>query len=138
MQKYLGAVAARPRAGFARDVMVGGANLILTWVVTAPKCPPRYIIGIRGQGYARCNLGLRIVPFILTTYYLNITTPFRRWPLLFRRVFKAQVSTRLVQRVLSRAFNLIVALIIHFLTLSCSHAYTNLYRVYIQYYSKQH
>ena len=46
MQKYLGAVTARPRAGFARDIMVGGANLVLTRVVTAPKCPLRYVIDI--------------------------------------------------------------------------------------------
>ena len=26
--------------------MVGGTNLVLTWVVTAPKCPPRYVIVI--------------------------------------------------------------------------------------------
>ena len=46
VQKYSGAVAARPRAGFARDIMGGGANLALTWVVTAPKRPPRYVIDI--------------------------------------------------------------------------------------------
>ena len=46
MQKYSGAVAARPRVGFARDVIVGGTNLVLTRVVTAPKCPARYVIDI--------------------------------------------------------------------------------------------
>ena len=46
MQKYSGAVAARPRAGFVRDVIVDDANLVLTRVVTAPKCPPRYVIDI--------------------------------------------------------------------------------------------
>ena len=46
VQKYLGAVAARPRAGFARDISRGGANLVLTWVVTAPNQPPRYVIVI--------------------------------------------------------------------------------------------
>ena len=40
MQKYSGAVAARPRAGFARDVMVGGANLVLTRRNRAKVPPP--------------------------------------------------------------------------------------------------
>ena len=43
MQKYSGAVAARPRAGFGRDIMGGGPNLALTWVVTAPD---QYVIDI--------------------------------------------------------------------------------------------
>src|SRR6266566_1945852 len=46
VQKYLGAVAVRPRAGFGRDIMGGGPNPALTWVVTAPNQPPRYVIGV--------------------------------------------------------------------------------------------
>ena len=46
VQKYLGAVAARPRAGFARDISRGGTNLVLTRVVTEPNDPPRYVIDI--------------------------------------------------------------------------------------------
>ena len=51
MQKYSGAVAARPRAGFGRFGRVisrGGPNLVLTRVVTAPNDPPRYVIDING------------------------------------------------------------------------------------------
>ena len=47
MRKYLGAVAARPRAGFGRVISRGGPNLVLTRVVTAPNDSPpicdRYI-----------------------------------------------------------------------------------------------
>jgi hypothetical protein len=46
VRKYLGAVAARPRAGFGRVISRGGPNLVLTRVVTAPKRPPRYVIDI--------------------------------------------------------------------------------------------
>ena len=49
MRKYLGAVAARPRAGFRRFGRVisrGGPNLVLTRVVTAPNDLPRYVIDI--------------------------------------------------------------------------------------------
>jgi len=46
VQKYLGAVAARPRAGFVRVIGRGGPNLVLTRVVTAPNQPPRYVIDI--------------------------------------------------------------------------------------------
>ena len=44
VRKYLGAVAARPRAGFGRVISRGGPNLVLTRVVTAPNDPPRYVI----------------------------------------------------------------------------------------------
>ena len=47
VQKYLGAVAARPRAGFGRVISRGGPNLVLTRVVTAPNNPPRYVIAIK-------------------------------------------------------------------------------------------
>ena len=46
VQKYSGAVAARPRAGFGRVISRGGPNLVLTRVVTAPNDPPRYMIVI--------------------------------------------------------------------------------------------
>ena len=49
MRKYLGAVAARPYAGFGRFGRVisrGGPNLVLTRVVTAPNDPPRYVIDV--------------------------------------------------------------------------------------------
>ena len=39
VRKYLGAVAARPRAGFGRVISRGGPNLVLTRVVTAPNDP---------------------------------------------------------------------------------------------------
>ena len=49
VRKYLGAVAARPRAGFGRVISRGGPNLVLTRVVTAPNQPPpkcdRYLQG---------------------------------------------------------------------------------------------
>jgi len=45
VRKYLGAVAARPRAGFVGVISRGGPNLVLTRVVTAPNQPPRYVIG---------------------------------------------------------------------------------------------
>ncbi len=61
MQKYLGAVAARPRAGFGRDIMGGGPNLALTWVVTAPNQPPQYVIDI--------------LPFIIITRVKSIKKP---------------------------------------------------------------
>ena len=51
MRKYLGAVAARPYAGFRRFGRVisrGSPNLVLTWVVTALNNPPRYVIDING------------------------------------------------------------------------------------------
>ena len=44
--KYLGAVAARPHAGFGRVISRGGPNLVLTRVVTALNDPPRYVIVI--------------------------------------------------------------------------------------------
>ena len=53
MRKYLGAVAARPRAGFGQFGCVisrGGPNLVLTRVVTAPNDPPRYVIDISSVG----------------------------------------------------------------------------------------
>ena len=46
MRGYLGAVATRPRAGFVRNIRGGGPNLVLTRVVTAPKCL-RYVIHTR-------------------------------------------------------------------------------------------
>jgi len=48
VQKYSGAVATRPRAGFGRVIGRGGPNLVLTQVVTAPNQPPRYVIVILG------------------------------------------------------------------------------------------
>ena len=48
MQKYSGAVAARPRAGFAWVISRGGPNLVLLRVVTALKRPPRYVIDLDG------------------------------------------------------------------------------------------
>ena len=46
VQRYLGAVAAQPSAGFRRDITRGGPNLVLTWAVTEPNDPPRYVIGM--------------------------------------------------------------------------------------------
>ena len=48
MRRYSGAVAARPRAGFAPIISRGGPNLVLTWVVTEPNDPPtpQYVIVI--------------------------------------------------------------------------------------------
>jgi hypothetical protein len=46
VRKYLGAVAARPSAGFGGVISRGGPNLVLTRVVTAPNDPPRYVIDI--------------------------------------------------------------------------------------------
>src|SRR6266567_645542 len=49
VQKYSGAVAARPCAGFGRDIGGLTPNLVLTWVVTAPDQPPRYVIDMITQ-----------------------------------------------------------------------------------------
>jgi len=53
VQRYLGAVAARPRAGFAPIISRGGPNLVLTWAVTEPNDPPQYVIDIKSLGFLR-------------------------------------------------------------------------------------
>ena len=55
MRVYLGAVAARPRAGFGRVISRGGPNLVLTRVVTAPNQPPRYVIDISVSRNQACS-----------------------------------------------------------------------------------
>ena len=75
VQKYLGAVAMRPRAGFRRDIMGGGPNPALTWVVTAPNQPPRYVIDIG----SRCRNGKSFIQFWVGCWHNLIKLKVTDW-----------------------------------------------------------
>jgi len=82
VQKYSGAVAARPCAGFARDIGGLTPNLVLTWVVTAPDQPPRYVIDINKDclytKYARLISWIRIfVVLNIVVYSADILDIYR-------------------------------------------------------------
>ena len=91
MRRYLGAVAARPSAGFGSVISRGSPNLVLTRVVTAPNDPPlicnRYIRVFELLVY----LGIRAYSAILPRglYYRNLSIlegPFCLYTTAFHRV----------------------------------------------------